>query len=72
MNAIYIESCLQHRRRESLRQDAKLHDESVSLGHQPKNLDERALCKLGPGKADGVLDRACRCVGRGKITITSQ
>ena len=46
-----LESCLQHHRRESLRQDVKLHDESAS----PPASESRRSRILQPRKADGVL-----------------
>ena len=63
-----LESCLQHCRRESLRQDVKLHDESAS----PPASESRRSRTLKTRKADGVLDRASWWVGRGRITLTSQ
>ena len=45
------ESCLQDRRRESLRQDVILHDESAL----PPASESRRSRILQPGKADGVL-----------------
>ena len=59
-----LESCLQDRRRESLRQDVKLHDESAS----PPASESRRSRILQPWKAAGL----CRCVGRGRIARTSQ
>ena len=50
------ESCLQHRRRESLRQDVKLHDESAS----PPASESRRSGTLQSGKADaGYSPYAC-------------
>ena len=46
-----LESCLQDRRRESLRQDVKLHDESAS----PPASESRRSRILQPRKADEVL-----------------
>ena len=46
-----LEWCLQDRRRKSLRQDVKLHDESAS----PPASESRKSRTLQPRKADGVL-----------------
>ena len=63
-----LESCLHHRRRETLPQDVELHDESAS----PLASESTRSCTLQTRNADGVLDWACRCVERGRITLTSQ